>query len=212
MIAQLKALTSPRSQRELAADKQPNLSFLNSSPSSQAFNISTEQPMQRPLTTNTTFTLSQLPALRALLAELRPKLISLQSAELGFNSARDERRQERRDYIEQRTRMHLDRNRRAYGDNIVSVNGRKVDTEEVEALEVSKGIPTLSLSLELTWTVAFKEYPGWKPETEIDPIRKYSTICCCQMLDVRHCCDRGITDTGTVRERQQANDRSYMVV
>jgi kinetochore protein Mis12/MTW1 len=146
MIAQLKAVTSPRSQRE--ADKQPNLSFLNSSPSSRAFNISTEQPMQRPLTTNTTFTLSQLPALRALLAELRPKIASLQSAELGFNSARDERRQERRDYIEQRTRMHLDRNRRAYGDNNVSVNGRKVDTEEVEALEVSKGILMLSLSLD----------------------------------------------------------------
>jgi len=99
--------------------------------------------MQRPLTTNTTFTLSQLPALRALLAELRPKLASLQSAELGFNSARDERRQERRDYIEQRTRMHLDRNRRAYGDN-----GRKVETEEVEALEVSKGILALILSLD----------------------------------------------------------------
>jgi kinetochore protein Mis12/MTW1 len=138
MIAQLKALTSPRSQGELAATqtaKQLNLSFLNSSPSSQAFNISIEQPMQRPLTTNTTFTLSQLPALRALLTELRPKLANLRSAELGFNSARDERRQERRDYIEQRTRMHLERNRRAYGDNTVSVNGRKVDTEEVEALE-----------------------------------------------------------------------------
>jgi kinetochore protein Mis12/MTW1 len=138
MIAQLKALTSPRSQRELAvtqAEKQPNLSFLNSSLSSQAFNISTEQPMQRPLTTNTTFTLSQLPALRALLAELRPKLANLQSAEFSFNGARDERRQERRDYIEQRTRVHLDRNRKAYGDNIVCVNGRKVDTEEVEALE-----------------------------------------------------------------------------
>ena len=151
MIAQLKALASPRSQRELAAtqaEKQPNLSFLNSSPSSQAFNISTEQPIQQPLITNTTFTLSQLPALRALVAELRPKLASLQSAEFGFNSARDERRQERRDYIEQRTRMHLDRNRRAYGDNTVSVNGRKVETEEVEALEVSKGILTLSLSLD----------------------------------------------------------------
>lgn len=31
--------------------------------------------------------------------------------------------------------MHLDRNRKAYGDNTVCVNGRKVDTEEVEALE-----------------------------------------------------------------------------
>jgi len=44
--------------------------------------------------------------------------------------------------------MHLDRNRRAYGDNTVSVNGRKVETEEVEALEVSKGILTLILTLD----------------------------------------------------------------
>jgi kinetochore protein Mis12/MTW1 len=138
MIAQLKALTLPRSQNELAitqADMQPNLSFLNSSPSSRAFNISIEQPTQQPLTTNTTFTLSQLPALRALLADLRPRLASLRSAEHGLNSARDERRQERRDYIEQRTRIHLERSGRAHADNAMSVNGRRVDPEEVEALE-----------------------------------------------------------------------------
>lgn len=138
IIAQLKGLTAPRLQSEPAvahADKQPNLSFLNSSPWSRASNISTEQPTQQPLTTNTTFTLSQLPALRALLADLRPKLASLQSADYGLKTARDERRQERRDYIEQRTRMHLERNALAHADNAMSVNGRKVDPEEVEALE-----------------------------------------------------------------------------
>ena len=138
IIRQLKALTSPTSPNEPAvtqADKQPNLSFLNSSPSSRAFNISTGQPTQQALTTNTTFTLSQLPALKAILAELRPKLASLQSAGHSLNSARDERRQERRDYIEQRTRAHLKRNGRAHADNAMSVNGRKVDPEEVEALE-----------------------------------------------------------------------------
>ena len=91
--------------------------------------------MQQPLTTNTTFTLSQLPALRALLADLRPKLASLQSADYGLKTARDERRQERRDYIEQRARMHLERNGRAHADKALSVNGRKIDPEEVEALE-----------------------------------------------------------------------------
>lgn len=137
IIAQLKALTSPRSQNKPPAqgDKQPNLSFLNSSPSSRALHISLEQPTKQPLTTNTTFTLSQLPALKALLADLRAKLASLRAAEHGLNSARDERRQERRDYIEQRTRMYLDQNERAHADNPLSVNGRKVDLEEVEALE-----------------------------------------------------------------------------
>lgn len=138
LLAQLKALISPRSQNELAvaqADRQPNLSFLNSSPSSRTIIVSTEQPTQRPLTTNTTFTLAQLPALRALLADLRPKLASLRSAEHCLNSARDERRQERQDYIEQRTRMHLERNQTAHSQNAMSVNGRKVDAEDVEALE-----------------------------------------------------------------------------
>jgi kinetochore protein Mis12/MTW1 len=138
IIAQLKALTSPRSPGEPAVaqtDRQPNLSFLNSSPSARSFNVSTEQPAQQPLTTNTTFSLSQLPALKALLADLRPKLASLPSAEHAVKSARDERRQDRRDYIEQRTRRHLERNGRARADNAVSVNGRKVDPEEVEALE-----------------------------------------------------------------------------
>lgn len=138
VIAQLKALTSPRSQNELGvveADGQPNLSFLNSSRSSRAFNISTEKALHQPLTTNTTFTLSQLPALKAILADLRPKLASLQSPGPGLDSARDERRQERRDYIEQRARMHLQRNGRAYAENVMFVNGRKVDPEEVEALE-----------------------------------------------------------------------------
>ena len=137
IIAQLKALTSPRSQNEphAQADKQPNLSFLDSSPSSRALHISIEQPTKQPLTTNTTFAVSQLPALKALLVDLRPKLASLRSAEYGFNSARDERRQERRDYIEQRTRMYLEQNGIAHANNALSVNGRKVDPEEVTALE-----------------------------------------------------------------------------
>ena len=64
-----------------------------------------------------------------------PKLASLQSADYGLKTARDERRQERRDYIEQRARMHLERNGQAYADNTICVNGRNVDPEEVEALE-----------------------------------------------------------------------------
>lgn len=138
IIARLKALTSQRSPSEPAVvqtDTQPNWSFLNSSPSARSFNISTAQPAQQPLTTNTTFSLSQLPALKALLADLRPMLASLRTAERPVKSARDERRQDRRDYIEQRTRRHLERNGRAHAHNAMSVNGRTVDPEEVEALE-----------------------------------------------------------------------------
>ncbi len=141
IIAQLQALTSTKPSNEdtpiaeTQARQQPDFSFLNSSPSSRAFNVSTSQPAQQPLTTNTTFTLSQLPAIKAILADMRPKLATLQSTEHGLPSAMDERRQERRDFIEQRTRLHLERNGRAHADNAAAVNGRRVDQEEVDALE-----------------------------------------------------------------------------
>ena len=141
IIAQLQALTStkPRNEgtpmSEAQARQLPDFSFLNSSPSSRALNVSTSQPAQQPLTTNTIFTLSQLPAIKAILADLRPKLPTLQSTEHDLNSAMDERRQERRDYIDQRTRSHLGRNSRAHRDNTTTVNGRRIDQEEVDALE-----------------------------------------------------------------------------
>jgi len=139
ILHQLRAMTASPTQRigstpKSAASGQPNLAFLNTTPSSRALDVSMERSTQ-PLTTNTTFTVSQLPALKALLAELRPKLSSLKSADFGSSTARDERRQERLEYIEQRTKAHLDKNVRAYGDNAFQAGGRKIDKDELEALE-----------------------------------------------------------------------------
>lgn len=139
IIAQMQALTAPKAQEEDSAAEaqslnQPNFSFLNSSPSSRALGISTDQSPNHVLTTNTTFTLSQLPALKAILADLRPRLTGLQS--IGDqDGARNERRQERRDYIEQRTRSHLDQHGAVHADNAHAFNGRRIDQDEVDAME-----------------------------------------------------------------------------
>ena len=83
----------------------------------------------KPLTTNTTFAVSQLPALRAMLASLRPKLRSLPPTNMQIES--DGKREERRWYIEERTKMQVD----SFGGNTNVVKGRSVDAEDVEALE-----------------------------------------------------------------------------
>ena len=97
-------------------------------------------PTARPLTTNTNFVLSQLPTLKAILADLRPKLARLRNARQGLDSAKDERREERREYIEQRTRLHLERNGDAVMENAVTLDGRKVDRDEIEALEKAASV------------------------------------------------------------------------
>lgn len=87
------------------------------------------------LTTNTNFALSQLPALQSLLADLRPKLASLQTTAMGAQSVKAERREERREYIEQRARIHLQRNGEGAAVNDPAISGKRVEPEEVEALE-----------------------------------------------------------------------------
>ena len=140
IITQLKALTQcappqTASTAPAPAHGTPSFAFLNTSPNSQTLNFSAEKASQQPLTTNTTFTLSQLPALRAILADLRPTLSTLRSGENHVSGARDEQRQERVDYIEQRTRQHLERNGITDVDSATLVRGKAVDKEEMEALE-----------------------------------------------------------------------------
>ena len=94
------------------------------------------------LTTNATFVASQLPALRAALALLRPKLSSLPSS-LG-NVDWDTKSEERRRYVEEQTKKHLERvqgidleqrggsrDRGGGNDGL----GRRIPSEQVEALE-----------------------------------------------------------------------------
>ena len=98
-------------------------------------NISVVDPSKNALTTNTNFALSQLPALQSLLADLRLKAAGLQDPSGTSKSARAERGDERREYVELRAEMHMQRNAgRASGDHGV-VAGKRVEPEEVEALE-----------------------------------------------------------------------------
>ena len=77
--------------------------------------------------------MSQLPALRAALAELRPRLATLQASKP--ESAKDEQRQERREYIEQRTKAQLEKIGYTRPEDADAIRGRRTEKEEVEALE-----------------------------------------------------------------------------
>lgn len=138
IIAQLKGLMGQGNAHE-AADpsqtSQDNLSFLTSTTSATALDVSTSGFAQQPLTTNTKFALSQLPALRSLLADLRPRLASLQSSSTEIDGARAERTVERRKYIEQRAQLHLQRHGQGSAIINTGVSGKRVEPEEVEALE-----------------------------------------------------------------------------
>ena len=117
----------------------PNLSFLFTDPTAKRLNVGSDSstPSHTPLTTNTTFILSQLPALKALLEQLRPKLASLPKAGEG-TAVFDTKRAERNAYIDGRTRLHLERNGElggAAGEGHGVVKGRRVEREEVKALE-----------------------------------------------------------------------------
>lgn len=124
-------------------DAPGTLSFLTAGrPHARPLNGSLN-PAEQPLTTNTTFALSQIPALTALLAELGPKLAVLKHATVGVGkSARDERREERRAYIEQRTSSHLERNGETVAAQTAAVIPGKVvdDREEIRALEKVAGM------------------------------------------------------------------------
>ena len=128
-----------------AARPELDLSFLLSSPSAQQLRVGVaagSNAKHTPLTTNTTFILSQLPALQATLRQLRPKLETLpQSAdEMEVSSALDERKE----YIESRIRLHLERaGQLSVGsDGNPVVAGRRIDAAEAQALETVTGMFT----------------------------------------------------------------------
>ncbi|KAJ5162059.1 hypothetical protein N7492_007451 [Penicillium capsulatum] len=115
-----------------------DLSFLTSSPAARQLRVGVDtgsHAKHTPLTTNTTFILSQLPALQATLQNLRPKLASLYTSEAAEEPK--SKRDERKAYIESRIRLHLERaGQLALGDdgNPV-VAGRRIDRSEAHALE-----------------------------------------------------------------------------
>lgn len=132
--------------------KQPNFSFLTSTPAAQNLGMRPISPEAHPsqaqqsqassLAINTSFALSQLPSLRALLAELRPKLQSLPTVDANAGQGRFAR--ERGEYVETQTMRILERrgvdleDRDGAGQRMEEGAGterRRIGREEVEALE-----------------------------------------------------------------------------
>ena len=136
LISQVQNLLTPL-QASAAAD-QPNLSFLTSNANSKSFGLSfdpQEQGVEGPLTTHARFSSSQLPALRAHLGALRPKLQTLPEALDHIDW--EGRREERRAYVEGRVRRAVERGGGSSGEElgrVVDGEGR-VEREEVEGLE-----------------------------------------------------------------------------
>ncbi|KAH1676160.1 hypothetical protein KXV79_008526 [Aspergillus fumigatus] len=122
----------------LKQEKDLDLSFLTSSPAAQQLRVGVDtgpSTQYTPLTTNTTFILSQLPALQAMLKQLRPRLVTLPKSSDIMES--DAKFDERKEYIESRIKLHLERT----GQLPVGANGspmivgRKIDMAEAQALE-----------------------------------------------------------------------------
>jgi kinetochore protein Mis12/MTW1 len=106
-----------------SGDTADNLAFLTTDKSTQS------------MTNNINFALSQLPALKSLLADLRPRLAALKDANVRVESAKEEMNEERRGYIEQRTRSHLHRDGEILQGQSAAVAGARIGSDEVQALE-----------------------------------------------------------------------------
>ncbi|KAM5435410.1 hypothetical protein McanMca71_005316 [Microsporum canis] len=115
----------------------PNLSFLLSDPRAKKLRMGDggAGPSHTPLTTTTNFILSQLPALRAVLVQLRPKVQTLPKSVNEMDL--DQKKGERREYINSRAKLHLERtggsSEGEQGHGIV--RGKRVNAEDVQALE-----------------------------------------------------------------------------
>ncbi|KKK18348.1 hypothetical protein P175DRAFT_0147174 [Aspergillus ochraceoroseus IBT 24754] len=123
-----------------------DLSFLTSSPAARQLRIGvatgSNTQQHTPLTTNTTFILSQLPALQAVLRELQPRLATLPKSAPA--SDKESKADERREYIDNRIRLHLERSGQlaAASDGNTAFAGRKMDISEAQALETVAGMLT----------------------------------------------------------------------
>ncbi|KAJ6031696.1 hypothetical protein N7540_002428 [Penicillium herquei] len=144
VIAQLNAILSKVNPEQNKPTDEPNtttpldLSFLTTSPAAKQLRVGVDTGSNTkhiPLTTNTTFILTQLPALQATLENLRPKLASLPGSVKVIESK--SKRDERKEYIESRIRLHLERaGQLAMGDDgHPVVAGRRIDISEAHALE-----------------------------------------------------------------------------
>jgi kinetochore protein Mis12/MTW1 len=128
--------SSPTRLAQRVQDIHGAFAFLSNTESAQALGIisitaNASTSNSTPLETNTSFTLAQLPALKALLHDLRPKLAGL-GGDAGAKES--EQARERRTYIENQTRKVLEK-RGVEIDNELVELGRRVPPEELAALE-----------------------------------------------------------------------------
>ncbi|CAD6575085.1 MAG: hypothetical protein ASARMPREDX12_007085 [Alectoria sarmentosa] len=133
LVTQLNTLLSPAT-----AEDSPSLAFLTShtNPAAQSLNLSFSPSSKdaTPLTTNAQFTASQLPALRKLVAELRPKMQEVKEG-LGSKVDGEGKREERRAYIESGVRRVVGTGR----EDGEAVGGEMRARDEVEGLEAVVG-------------------------------------------------------------------------
>ena len=101
--SQRKSLLQSSSPVKASTEQQPSFSFLAQGPAADTLGITANAKTQT-LSQNIKFTLSQLPALKALLEELRPHLASMPRAGLGTDAA-----QAREAYIETQSRKAMAR-------------------------------------------------------------------------------------------------------
>jgi kinetochore protein Mis12/MTW1 len=124
-----------------AADHSAAYSFLTNGQSAKTLGITTSAGAQQgegPLAINTSFSLSQLPALRNLLDELRPKLAELGDAQAAATESHSAR--ERRIYLNNQTRKAVERQGVEIGGSANGL-GRRLQSDEVAALEsIAEGL------------------------------------------------------------------------
>lgn len=109
---------------------QTPFSFLTTTNAAITLGVGTQQ---KPLTTNVSFTLSQLPALRSLLSELRPKLTTLSTT----TARESDKSRERRSFVDGQVRRGLER-RGWVGEWDMGegdVPGRRIGADELRSLE-----------------------------------------------------------------------------
>lgn len=113
---------------------------LGLTPITASLDQQSEKETTGPLETNTSFTMSQLPALRTLLDDLRPKLTRLGDAQATASESHMAR--ERRIYLNNQARNAVERQGVEIGGSAEGL-GRRVQGDEVTALEsIADGLGT----------------------------------------------------------------------
>ncbi|KAF2466375.1 uncharacterized protein BDR25DRAFT_293831 [Lindgomyces ingoldianus] len=141
--------TSPSKSKDLGGDGNAPFAFLTHTGAARDLGVqalprssattgtSTATATATPLTTNTTFTTSQLPFLRSLLATLKPHLATT-ALPLHSTSEKEESARERKMYIESQSKRILERrgvDTREGVEGVLEGQGQRLRSEEVRGLE-----------------------------------------------------------------------------